>query len=146
MFSTDPELVGKVTDVIGLYLAPPENAIVLSVDEKSQFLPFQNAQSSSALVGGGIPAASPAPMTARAIYVPLTIEAAFADQIAAIAQVQFTAGRLHLHGNFVGCAQRVARSPTSSGSPAEVAGSSLRLGFHWQPDRATLHLSAVVGS
>ena len=35
-FSTDPELIGKVTDVVGLYLAPPENAIVLSVDEKSQ--------------------------------------------------------------------------------------------------------------
>src|SRR3954464_13668545 len=30
-FSTDPELVAKVTDVIGLYLAPPENAIVLCV-------------------------------------------------------------------------------------------------------------------
>lgn len=35
-FSTDPELVGKVTDLCGLYLAPPENAIVLCVDEKSQ--------------------------------------------------------------------------------------------------------------
>ncbi|WP_139142703.1 IS630 family transposase [Humibacillus sp. DSM 29435] len=35
-FSTDPELVGKVTDVVGLYLAPPENAIVLCIDEKSQ--------------------------------------------------------------------------------------------------------------
>src|SRR5829696_1246621 len=35
-FSTDPELVAKVTDVIGLSLAPPENAIVLCVDEKSQ--------------------------------------------------------------------------------------------------------------
>src|SRR5215212_9774266 len=35
-FSTDPELVAKVVDVVGLYLAPPENAIVLSVDEKSQ--------------------------------------------------------------------------------------------------------------
>jgi transposase len=34
-FSTDPELVGKVTDICGLYLAPPENAIVLCVDEKS---------------------------------------------------------------------------------------------------------------
>ena len=32
-FSTDPELVGKVTDICGLYLAPPENAIVLCVDE-----------------------------------------------------------------------------------------------------------------
>ena len=35
-FSTDPELVAKVRDVVGLYLAPPENAIVLCVDEKSQ--------------------------------------------------------------------------------------------------------------
>jgi len=33
---TDPELVAKVTDVVGLYLAPPENAIVLCIDEKSQ--------------------------------------------------------------------------------------------------------------
>ncbi len=35
-FSTDPELVAKVTDVVGLYLEPPDNAIVLCVDEKSQ--------------------------------------------------------------------------------------------------------------
>ena len=32
-FSTDPELIAKVTDVVGLYLNPPENAIVLSIDE-----------------------------------------------------------------------------------------------------------------
>lgn len=35
-FSTDPELEAKVVDVVGLYLNPPENAVVLSVDEKSQ--------------------------------------------------------------------------------------------------------------
>jgi hypothetical protein len=35
-FSTDPELVPKVTDVVGLYPAPPENAVVLCVDEKFQ--------------------------------------------------------------------------------------------------------------
>lgn len=32
-FSTDPELEAKVVDVVGLYLAPPENAIVLCLDE-----------------------------------------------------------------------------------------------------------------
>ena len=32
-FSTDLQLVAKVTDVVGLYLAPPENAVVLCVDE-----------------------------------------------------------------------------------------------------------------
>ena len=35
-FSTDPELEAKIRDVVGLYLAPPDNAIVLSIDEKSQ--------------------------------------------------------------------------------------------------------------
>lgn len=38
-FSTDPELDAKVTDVVGLYLAPPENAIVLCVDEKARSKP-----------------------------------------------------------------------------------------------------------
>ena len=33
--STDPDLVEKVRDIVGLYLAPPDNAIVLCVDEKS---------------------------------------------------------------------------------------------------------------
>lgn len=33
--STDPELVAKVTDVIGLHLAAPQNAVVLCVVEKS---------------------------------------------------------------------------------------------------------------
>ena len=35
-FSTDPEAEEKIYDVVGLYLYPPENAVVLSVDEKTQ--------------------------------------------------------------------------------------------------------------
>jgi transposase len=35
-FSTDPQLEAKVRDVVGLYLDPPDKAIVLCVDEKSQ--------------------------------------------------------------------------------------------------------------
>jgi transposase len=35
-FSTDPALDAKVRDVVGLYLQPPENAVVICVDEKSQ--------------------------------------------------------------------------------------------------------------
>jgi transposase len=34
--SKDPQFVDKVKDVVGLYLAPPERAVVLCVDEKSQ--------------------------------------------------------------------------------------------------------------
>jgi transposase len=51
-FSTDPELVAKVTDVIGLYLAPPENAIVLSVDEKSQVQALNRTQKTLPLQPG----------------------------------------------------------------------------------------------
>jgi transposase len=35
-FSTDPQLEAKVRDVVGLYLEPPANAVVVCVDEKSQ--------------------------------------------------------------------------------------------------------------
>lgn len=34
--STDPLFVGKVRDIVGLYMSPPNRAIVLCVDEKSQ--------------------------------------------------------------------------------------------------------------
>jgi transposase len=43
-FSTDPYFVEKVRDVVGLYLAPPEKAIVLSVDEKSQVQALDRTQ------------------------------------------------------------------------------------------------------
>ncbi len=35
-FSTDPELDAKVRDVVGLYLNPPEKAVVVCIDEKTQ--------------------------------------------------------------------------------------------------------------
>jgi transposase len=43
-FSTDPALEAKVGDVVGLYLEPPERAIVLSVDEKSQIQALDRTQ------------------------------------------------------------------------------------------------------
>lgn len=43
-FSTDPQLVAKVTDIVGLYLHPPEGAIVLCVDEKSQIQALERTQ------------------------------------------------------------------------------------------------------
>jgi hypothetical protein len=35
-FPTDPELEAKICDVVGLYLDPPEKAVVLSVDESGR--------------------------------------------------------------------------------------------------------------
>ena len=43
-FSTDPDLVEKLADVIGLYMDPPEKALVLCVDEKSQIQALDRTQ------------------------------------------------------------------------------------------------------
>lgn len=42
--STDPLFVEKLRDVVGLYLSPPENALVLCVDEKSQCQALERTQ------------------------------------------------------------------------------------------------------
>ena len=55
-FSTDPQLEAKVRDVAGLYLAPPDNAVVVSVDEKSQIQALDRTQP-------GLPLRPGAPMT-----------------------------------------------------------------------------------
>jgi transposase len=43
-FSTDPELEFKIRDVVGLYLDPPEGAVVVSIDEKSQVQALDRTQ------------------------------------------------------------------------------------------------------
>lgn len=42
--STDPMFVDKVRDVAGLYMSPPQNALVLCVDEKSQIQALERSQ------------------------------------------------------------------------------------------------------
>ena len=42
--STDPEFAAKAAAIVGLYLAPPDNAIVLAVDEKPAIQALERAQ------------------------------------------------------------------------------------------------------
>jgi transposase len=42
--STDPQFAQKAADIVGLYLNPPENAVVLSVDEKPHIQALERAQ------------------------------------------------------------------------------------------------------
>jgi len=42
--STDPEFARKAADIVGLYLDPPENALVLCVDEKPHIQALERAQ------------------------------------------------------------------------------------------------------
>jgi transposase len=43
-FTTDPQAEEKIRDVVGLYLNPPLNAVVLSVDEKTQIQALERTQ------------------------------------------------------------------------------------------------------
>ena len=43
-FSTDPQFAAKVRDIVGLYLNPPDQALVFSVDEKSQIQALDRTQ------------------------------------------------------------------------------------------------------
>jgi transposase len=42
--STDPEFAAKAADIVGLYLAPPDHAIVLAIDEKPAIQALERAQ------------------------------------------------------------------------------------------------------
>lgn len=42
--SSDPEFVSKAADIVGLYMSPPDNAVVLSVDEKPSIQALERAQ------------------------------------------------------------------------------------------------------
>jgi transposase len=42
--STDPEFAPKAADVVGIYMNPPENAVVLAVDEKPSIQALERAQ------------------------------------------------------------------------------------------------------
>jgi transposase len=42
--STDPDFVPKAAEIVGLYMNPPENAVVLSVDEKPSIQALERAQ------------------------------------------------------------------------------------------------------
>ena len=50
--SRDPEFVAKLEDIVGLYLAPPEHALVLCCDEKSQVQALDRTQPGLALKKG----------------------------------------------------------------------------------------------
>jgi hypothetical protein len=42
--SNDPQFTAKAADVVGLYMAPPENAIVICVDEKPSIQALERTQ------------------------------------------------------------------------------------------------------
>jgi transposase len=50
--SNDPQFTAKAADIVGLYMAPPENAIVICVDEKPSIQALKRAQGALKLTNG----------------------------------------------------------------------------------------------
>ena len=64
--SKDPLFVEKVRDVVGLYLNPPERAVVLCVDEKSQIQALDRTAPILPMLPGQSRSARPTTTSARA--------------------------------------------------------------------------------
>ena len=103
-FSTDPELVAKVIDVVGLYLAPPENAIVLCVDEKSPDPSAEPDRRRCCRCSPGMP--SSAPTTTSGTAPPRL----FAALEIATGKVTGLCKQRHRHQEFLAFLKHVARA------------------------------------
>jgi transposase len=92
--STDPFFVEKVRDVVGLYLSPPDRAIVLCVDEKSQVQALDRTQPIQ-------PALPGRPEKASHDYVRHGTTSLFAALDVATGKVIGTCQRRHRHQEFL---------------------------------------------
>ncbi len=112
-FSTDPELVAKVIDVVGLYLAPPENAIVLCVDEKSQIQALDRTQKMLPMQPGF-------PEHRTHDYVRHGTTTLFAALEVATGTVTAAVKPRHRHQEFLAFLKQVARAYPDDGSGQEL--------------------------
>src|SRR5258708_2895749 len=102
-FSTDPQLEAKVRDVVGLYLHPPENAVVACVDEKSQCQALERAQPI-------LPMRPGIPERQTHDYARHGVTCLFAALDAATGQVTDACYPRHRHQEFLRFLQKVAAS------------------------------------
>jgi transposase len=100
-FSTDPELEGKIRDVVGLYLHPPEKAVVLCVDEKPQVQALERTAPT-------LPVRPGQPEAASFDYVRHGTTTLFAAREVATGKVTDACTERHRHQEFLGFLQQVA--------------------------------------
>jgi transposase len=102
-FSTDPELEGKVRDVVGLYLHPPERAVVLCVDEKPQIQALQRTAPT-------LPVRPGHPEVASFDYIRHGTTTLFAALEVATGRVTEACTERHRHQEFLAFLKQVARA------------------------------------
>jgi transposase len=109
-FSTDPFFVEKVRDIVGLYVAPPDRAVVVCVDEKSQIQAIDRTQPAQPLLPGRA-------ATASHDYARHGTTALFAALEVATGRVIGTCQRRHRHQEFLAFLDRV---DTTLARPAQT--------------------------
>jgi transposase len=143
-FSTDPELEAKVRDIVGLYLDPPDKAIVLCVDEKSQIQALDRTAPILPLRPG-------LPERATHDYVRHGTTTLFAALEVATGKVTDHCYDRHRHEEFLHCLTKVARAYPRR--ELHVVVDNYRT--HKHPDveawlarhpRITLHFTPISGS
>jgi len=131
-FSTDPQLVGKVTDVVGLYLAPPQNAVVLCVDEKSQIQALDRTQKMLPMQPG-------LPERRTHDYVRHGTSTLFAALEVATGRVTAACKPRHRHQEFLAFLKQVARA-----YPDDVDPEGRPIELHLVMDNYAAHKKAEV--
>jgi transposase len=143
-FSTDPELEAKVRDVVGLYLDPPQKAVVLCVDEKSQIQALDRTAPILPLRPG-------LPEKATHDYVRHGTTTLFAALEVATGRVTDACYERHRHEEFLAFLKKVARAYPRR----ELHVVLDNYGTHKHPDvevwlakhpRVTLHFTPTSGS
>src|ERR671917_37995 len=100
-FCTDPELQGRIRDVVGLYLHPPERAVVLCVDEKPQIQALQRTAPT-------LPVRPGHPAAASFDYLRHGTTTLFAALEVATGKVTDACTERHRHQEFLGFLKQVA--------------------------------------
>lgn len=142
--SHDPAFTAKVTDIVGLYLNPPANAIVLSVDDKTQIQALERTQLPLPLRQG---------RAARHThdYKRHGVLDLYAALNVATGQVAHACSDSHTAADFLGFMQLVARlnprkelhvvldNPSTHGTPKIRAwlAKNPRIRFHYTPTSAS---------
>lgn len=110
-FCTDPQLAAKVTDIVGLYLNPPENALVLGVDEKGQIQALNRTPKTLPMQPGQ---AEPNPVQRTHAY----LEHGTTTLVAAleVATGQVTGRCKNRHRNNASPSSNISRGPTQTAS------------------------------
>ena len=137
--SSDPLFVDKVRDIVGLYLSPPNRALVLSVDEKSQIQALDREQPVLPMMLGGR-SAGPTPISVmvRLRYLPRSMS----PRVLSSANATSATARPNFSTSSSGSTLRFPTASTSTSSWTTTLPIKRRRSRHgWRADRTIMRIS-----